>query len=88
MRTTNHAVDRWQQRFPDFDINAEYAVSRCLSKGKNFRKATRNLKAKHSEKLCRNGGTHYMLLSKRSGAVFIMDKGEIVVTVLKIETPC
>ena len=85
MRTTNHAADRWQQRFPEFDIQAEYARSSCLSKGRHFRMATRNLKEKHNAKMLRNGGTHYMLLSKRSGAVFIMDKGEIVITVLKIE---
>ncbi len=88
MITTNHATDRWQQRFPEFNIHAEYAASRCLSKGRNYRRAIRNLRAKHSDKLLKNGGTHYMLLSKRSGAVFIMDKGEVVITILKIETPC
>lgn len=85
MKTTNHAIDRWKMRFPDFDIDAEYALSKGIGEGENFRKATRNLASVHSGKLFRNGGSHYMLLSKRSGAVFIMDKGEIVVTVLKIE---
>ena len=85
MKTTNHAINRWHERFPDCNINTEYELSKGIGQGKNFRRATRCLAEKHSKKLLRNGGTHYMLLSKRSGAVFIMDKGEVVVTVLKIE---
>ncbi|MEE9580115.1 MAG: hypothetical protein V3V74_02215 [Nitrosomonadaceae bacterium] len=85
MITTNHATNRWRERFPNWDIEAEYAVSKGIGHGKNFKKATRCLHSKHSEKLFKNGGTQYMLLSKNSGAVFIMDKGEVVVTVLKIE---
>lgn len=85
MITTNHAMDRWKTRFPDFDINAEYAASRGIGHGENFRNAVRNLASVHSGKLLRNGGSQYMLLSKRSGAVFVMDTGGIVVTVLKIE---
>lgn len=85
MIATTHAIDRWKERFPDFNINNEYAASKGIGQGKNFRKATRHLLAKHGDKLLRNGGTHYMLLSKRSGAVFVMDKGAVVITVLKIE---
>ena len=85
MIITNHANQRWGERFPDMNIENEYALSKGIGEGNNFRKATRCLHSKHSEKLFKNGGTQYMLLSKRSGAVFIMDKGEIVVTVLKIE---
>ena len=88
MKTTNHAIDRWHERFPDHNINVEYELSKGIGEGKNFRSATRCLAEKHSKKLFRNGGSQYMLLSKRSGAVFIVDKGEVVVTVLKIETPC
>lgn len=85
MITTNHAANRWKERFPDFNIENEYAASKGIGQGKNFQKATQNLLAKHGDKLYRNGGSHYMLLSKRSGAVFVMDRGEIVITVLKIE---
>lgn len=88
MIITNHANQRWGERFPDLNIQNEYAVSKGIGYGKNFKKATRCLAEKHNDKLLRNGGTHYMLLAKKSGAVFIMDKGEIIVTVLKIETPC
>lgn len=85
MIATNHAKGRWQIRFPDLSIDNEYALSKGIGEGKNFKKATRCLAEKHRKKLFRNGGSQYILLSKHSGAVFIMDKGEIVVTVLKIE---
>lgn len=85
MIATMHAKERWQKRFPDLNIENEYALSKGIGRGKMFRRATRCLSSRHDNKMLRNGGTHYMLLSKSSGAVFIMDKGEIIVTVLKIE---
>lgn len=85
MIVTNHAKGRWEARFPGLEIENEYAVSKGIGQGEMFKRATRCLAAKHAHKLLRNGGTHYMLLAKPSGAVFVMDKGEIIITVLKIE---
>lgn len=85
MIATDHAKDRWKQRFPELDMNLEYAASKGIGRGKLYRQATAFISSDNIQKNFRNGGTHYMLISKNSGAVFIMDKGEIIITVLKID---
>lgn len=84
MIATNHAKNRWTQRFPELDMATEYAASKGIGRGLLYRQATAFISEGNIKKDFKNGGTHYMLISKRSGAVFIMDKGEIVITVLKI----
>ena len=86
MIVTTHAQQRWDVRFPNLSIENEYNLSKGIGQGEMFRRATRCLSSRHDKKMLRNGGTHYMLLSKSSGAVFIMDRGAIIITVMKIDT--
>ena len=84
MIATNHAKNRWTQRFPELDMATEYAASKGIGKGPLYQRATSFISESNFKKDFRNGGTHYMLISKRSGAVFVMDSVEIVITILKI----
>ena len=88
MVATEHAKERWAERFPELNIETEYAASKCIGNGKVFQAATAYISKGNLDKLLKNGtgGTHYMLVTKRSNAVFVMDKGEIIITVMKL--PC
>ena len=81
---TTHALARWEERFPDLNMQSEYDASHFLTRKEPFRKIIGHLHENRVKKLTRYGGSNYLLWTQRSGAVFVMDKGAIVITVLKM----
>lgn len=84
LKPTIHALTRWAERFPDFNIDEEYAKARTFGSGKLKKRLLKGLAhPKHREEL-KSFKRCYYLYSKGSGAVFVMVKPEVVITVLKM----
>lgn len=62
---------------------AEYLSSTPIGRGKIFRQIKKGLSRKTLCKYYLYGGDRYMLFAQRSGAIFVMAKGAVVITVLK-----
>lgn len=79
LEITQHALDRWQERFPELDIHLEYACTkRC---GPRMRKRVKQSCPEHV-KFCDRQFRGRYLVSTKEGIVFVMAYPEIIITVL------
>jgi hypothetical protein len=84
LNPTVHAVSRWMQRFPDYAMRDEFVSSKPLGRGKLRKRILAGLRGKARQEM-KGPFTHcYYLYAKRSGAVFVMTKPSVVITVLKM----
>lgn len=77
---TNHASQRWAERFPDLDIQSEYDSAR-YKLGKSFKKKVKATCPQHLEYCGREFNGRYMLRTKE-GIVFVVAVPETIITVL------
>lgn len=75
---TQHALDRWNERYPGGDIRAEYDRAYRPTKG-----VKRQIKSQ-CPKTFRKTRTQYYLIT-RAGIVFVMDQPETVITVFPLD---
>jgi hypothetical protein len=81
---TMHAMERWKQRFPEHSIVVEFVNSKPLGHGRMRKRVIAGLRGKARHEMLGPFNRHYYLYSKRSGAVFVMTRPSIVITVLQM----
>lgn len=88
MNPTPHALDRWAERFPGMNIAAEYSRSRRVGKAarRKLNAALDQAKVKRQRPGGPFEGIYYLISPCR--AVFVMAKGEIVITVYPLPESC
>lgn len=78
VKATQHAIDRWRERFPGLDMETEWRLASRSGK-KSKRKIAASCKAHAHLMRGRFQGYYYML--SRNGAVFVCAPPETIITV-------
>lgn len=78
MRMTHHAWERWRERHPSLDLHTELAAARRPSK------RLRTLLELPTQAVPDRVRQHRQYLITRSGVVFVLDKEDVVLTVLRL----
>ena len=79
MKLTRHAKKRWEERFPDLDVENEFAKVRRV--GRAVKKKIKKSCPKNTEYCGRAFRGRYLMMT-REKIVFVMAPGNIVITVL------
>ena len=79
MIVTHHAHQKWKERFPDLDIEKEWAAARRCPK--KVKKALRVSCPEHLQFMSATFKGRYLLATDR--VVFVVSPPEVVVTVLR-----
>ena len=79
MILTNHANEKWKERFPGIDIEAEWKIAKpCPRKVKSFLRKTC---PEHKQFMQATFKGRYLLATDR--VVFVVTPPEVVITVLR-----
>jgi hypothetical protein len=78
MKWTRHALDRWQERFPELDAETEWARARRV--GRKGKRKLRDRCPAHAH-LMRSGFQGFFYRISRNNVVFVVAAPETIVTV-------
>lgn len=85
MTPTGHALKRWAERFPEEDIELDFA--RSSRTGKKWKRKIRASCPDHAHLVQVTFKGVYYRFSRFTGAVFVCAPPETIITVLKFDLP-